>query len=296
MRPSQLLAHTGVAIRVVAVLTLLLGLGYPLLMTAAAKLPGLSDPAKGSIITDQNGKQVGSSLIGQSFTDADGNALPWYFQSRPSKAGDGYDATASGASNLGPEDIVDTLPVPGDPESGMQSLLTQICARSHQVGALEQVDGRRPYCTADGVGAVLGVYRSGGLTGTAIRVVSLNQPCPAQAFVAKYEGITVECARPDANYSKAVVTPIRGDAPDKPVVPPDAVTASASGLDPAISPEYARLQAPRVARERGVDVDTVLGLVDEYTTGRGLGVLGEPTVNVLELNLDLDRNHPKRSS
>lgn len=71
-------------------------------------------------------------------------------------------------------------------------------------------------------------------------------------------------------------------------VPVDAVTASASGLDPHISVANARLQAPRVAGERGVEVDQVLELVDEHTAGRGLGVLGEPGVNVLELNLALD--------
>ena len=71
-------------------------------------------------------------------------------------------------------------------------------------------------------------------------------------------------------------------------VPVDAVTSSGSGLDPHISPANARLQAPRVARERGVPVDDVLSLVDEHTDGRSLGFLGESGVNVLELNLALD--------
>jgi potassium-transporting ATPase KdpC subunit len=72
-------------------------------------------------------------------------------------------------------------------------------------------------------------------------------------------------------------------------LPVDAVTTSGSGLDPNISPAYARLQAPRVARVRGLSVSQVLSLIDQHTTGRSLGILGEPTVNVLELNVALER-------
>jgi K+-transporting ATPase ATPase C chain len=75
-------------------------------------------------------------------------------------------------------------------------------------------------------------------------------------------------------------------------VPADAVTASGSGLDPDISVAYARLQAPRVARERGISTATVLALVTKHTRGRALGFMGEPSVNVLSLNIDLDSTHP----
>jgi potassium-transporting ATPase KdpC subunit len=72
-------------------------------------------------------------------------------------------------------------------------------------------------------------------------------------------------------------------------LPADAVSTSASGLDPNISPAYAALQVPRVARARGLSQATVQALVQEYTSGRDLGVFGEPRVNVLKLNLALDR-------
>lgn len=98
--------HTA-ALRALLVLTVLLGLAYPALIWLIAQLPGLRENAGGSMI-EVDGKPVGSSLIGQLYTDADGNPLPQYFQGRPSAAGDGYDPMATSASNLGPEDIVDT--------------------------------------------------------------------------------------------------------------------------------------------------------------------------------------------
>jgi K+-transporting ATPase ATPase C chain len=288
--PSWISQHLA-ALRVLLVFTVLFGLAYPLALVAVARIPGLSDHADGSLVS-QNGKEVGSSLIGQSFTDSDGNALKQYFQSRPSAAGDGYDPTATSASNLGPESVVDTLPDPATPDSGKKSLLTQVCERSKAAGELESVDGSRPFCTPDGVGAVLAVFRRDGLTGPVTRVVSLNEACPATPFVTSYEGITVDCSKFGEDYSLGVVTPIRGDASATPAVPADAVTASGSGLDPDISPAYAALQAPRIAKERGTDVAAVTALIDKHTTGRFLGFIGEPTVNVLELNLDLDQQYP----
>lgn len=286
------LAPQFAALRVVLALTLITGLAYPLGMTAVALLPGLNHQAQGSLVT-VNGKVVGSSLIGQNFTDAKGNPLVQYFQPRPSNAGSaGYDPTSSGATNLGMESDVDTLPAPGKPNSGTLSLLSQVCSRSLAVGQLNGVSGARPYCTSTGVGAVVGVFRAEGLTGAITQVVSLNQECPTVPFVRTYQGVTVQCATYGADYSKALITPIRGDAPSNPVVPSDAVTASGSGLDPQISPQYARLQAPRVASARGVPVAEVLALIQQYTTGRAIGVIGGAGVNVLELNLALDRSHP----
>ena len=289
--PSWISQHLA-AVRTLLVFTVLFGLAYPLGMVAVARIPGLSGSADGSLVS-QNGKDVGSRLIGQSFADDKGNALKQYFQSRPSAAGSaGYDPTATSASNLGPESVVDTLPDPADPTSGKQSLLTQVCGRSKAVGELDGVDGSRPFCTPDGVGAVLAVFHRDGLTGPVTRAVSLNQACPATSFIATYDGVTVECAKFGDDYSVGVVTPIRGTAPATPAVPADAVTASASGLDPDISPAYAALQAPRIAKERGVALTVVTALIDKHTTGRFLGFIGEPTVNVLELNLDLDQQYP----
>jgi potassium-transporting ATPase KdpC subunit len=285
MRLPTWLAQHLAALRALLVFTVLVGLAYPLAFVAIGRIPGLAHKADGSPVTVAD-TTVGSRLIGQAFTDPDGNPIPKYFQSRPSAAGDGYDPTATAASNLGPESVVDTLS--DNPDDAAQSLLTQVCARSLAVGELEGVDGRRPYCTGDGVGAVLAVFRRDGFTGPVTRVVSVNQT--GTPFLATYDGVAVEPAKNGENYQAlgGVITPIRGDAPADPIVPADAVTASASGLDPDISVAYANLQAPRIARERGLTLDRVHQLIEEHTAGRALGFLGEPGVNVLELNLALD--------
>jgi K+-transporting ATPase ATPase C chain len=284
------------SLRMLLVFTVILGIGYPLAVTAIAQLPGLRYRADGSVIS-ASGKVVGSKLLGQNFVDATGNPLVQYFQSRPSAAGaTGYDPTATGASNLGPESVVDTLPDPairGD--SGKQSLLSQVCSRSLAIGRLDGVDGARPFCTRDGVGAVLAVFWSGpGYTGTITRVVSLNQTGNATPFITTYRGVPVELAKFGADYSHGRVVPVRGDAPSHPAVPADAVTASGSGLDPEISPAYAAIQEARVAQARGISVDQVKAVVSKYSKGRDLGFLGEPRVNVLQLNYALDTKYPMR--
>ena len=180
------------ALVVFLALTLLTGIAYPLAVTGVAQVafPGRAD---GSLL-ERDGRVMGSRLIGQAFAGAR------YFHPRPSAAGEGYDAMASSASNLGPT----------NPE-----LIDEVRART---AAYRRENGLRP-----------------------------------------------------------------GQQ-----VPVDAVTASGSGLDPDISTANARLQATRVARARGLALDDVLALVDAHTDGRSLGFLGEPGVNVLELNLALD--------
>lgn len=289
----NLARQLSAGLRMLLILTVILGVAYPLAITLIAQVPGLQHRADGSTIS-LRGKVVGSKLVGQSFTDSDGNPLVQYFQSRPSAAGDGYDPTSTSASNLGPESIVDTLPDPSvKGDTGTRSLLTQVCARSLAIGQLEGVSGARPFCTADGVGAVLAVFWSGpGYSGHPVRVVSLNQTTPAKPFLASYKGVPVEVAKFGEDYSKGQVVPIRGDAPPTPAIPADAVTASGSGLDPEISPDYARLQEARVAKARNISVAQVAALVSKYQVGRDLGFMGEPRVNVLQLNLALDEQYP----
>jgi K+-transporting ATPase ATPase C chain len=177
------------SIRFTLVTAVLLGIGYPLVVTGIA---GLIFPHKaaGSLIL-KDGQIIGSELLAQSFTSDK------YFHPRPSAAGNGYDATASGGSNL-------------------------------------------------------------------------------------------------AQSSKALVDRIQGsidklskENPGKPV-PIDLVTTSGSGLDPDITPDAAYFQAPRVAKARGISEDQIRQLIAQKITGRQLGFLGEPRVNVLDLNLALD--------
>ena len=191
------------SLRALLVATVALGILYPLLVTGVTQV-ALPGEANGSLVKASDAT-VGSALIGQQFVDAKGNALPGYFQSRPSAVD--YNAASSGGSNLGPEN---------------PDLAAQVKAR---IAAIAASDG-----------------------------VSETQ------------------------------------------VPADAVTASASGLDPHISPEYAQEQVARVAAARGIDPQVVRRLVDENTEGRMLGFLGEPTVNVLKLNIALDDAAPNPAS
>ncbi|WP_067669540.1 potassium-transporting ATPase subunit C [Nocardia miyunensis] len=309
-RQSTWIRQHLAALRALLVMTVILGIAYPLLVFVVAQLPGLHDKAEGSLI-ERNGKVVGSSLIGQAFTDGKGNVKVQYFQTRPTNAApaadsttgvsaipDGYDPASSTFGNLGPESIVDTLD-PKDPKNDKRALLSTVCSRSMAVGALEGVDGSRPFCTSGGVGAVLAVMGPRDAHGNVVdptQVVSVNEDSRTTKtpFLAFYKGVAVELAKAGQDYSAGQIVPIRGNASADTPVPTDAVTASGSGLDPNISPAYANIQVARVARARGISQDQVRALVVAHTQGRDLGFLGEPRVNVLQLNLDLDGKYPFR--
>jgi K+-transporting ATPase ATPase C chain len=194
--------NLAIAARATLVTLILTGLAYPLAMTGLAQAL-FHRRANASLVRDDQGAVVGSSLVGQTFAD------PAYLQGRPSAAGAGYDAAASGGSNLGPTSA--------------------------------KLRGR--------VAAELG----------RLRAQNPEAPLP---------------------------------------VPVELVTASASGLDPDVSPAAADWQVPRIARARGVDPQRVRELFDRRVEGRDLGLFGEPRVNVLAANLALDRQfgRPPRSS
>jgi K+-transporting ATPase ATPase C chain len=177
---------------------------------------------------------------------------PEYFQPRPSAAGSGYDPTASSGSNLGPTSA---------------KLLN---------GTTKKDDKGKEVVDADGIKDRIVHY-------CLDNFIAYQASVPLDRFK-DAQGNLDDVKLIDAfNDDKTPLTFI----PATPI-PADAVTASSSGLDPHISPRNAEMQAPRVAKARGVPVQQVLDLMARHTEGRDLGFLGEPRVNVLELNLDLD--------
>jgi K+-transporting ATPase ATPase C chain len=249
---------TGILMTVV--LTVLLGFVYPLVVTGISQL-SMSNRANGSLVK-VNGQVVGSSLIGQNFTDKDGNALVQYFQPRPSNAGDGYDAMSSGGSNLGPSNPKLIGNVPGVvTDSDGQVLKVNVYATRAD-----------PFCLP---------VQATDKDGNAITDSGGN------AVYEKNKDGSYVCNPNTVPERTLAYRALNGLAP-RVKVPVDAVTSSASGLDPQITVANARLQAARVAKARNLTIRQVNDAIAQHTQARQLGVLGEQTVNVLELNVALD--------
>ena len=250
--------HLVASLLMLLAVTLAFGFAYPLVVTGLSQL-FFHKQANGSLIY-RNGKLAGSSLLGQEFTDAKGNPLPRYFQPRPSNAGTGYDASSSGASNLGPSN----------------PLLTGFVAGVNAVGLDGRPSAANPFATRADPACVPADPQGNPVT----------SPAPGQKY-ARTAGGEYVCD-PDTIPERAIayrqLNGLRAGAP----VPVDAVTASGSGLDPDISVQNALDQAPRVARARHLPASRVIALVHRDTEGRQWGFLGEPVVNVVKLNLALD--------
>jgi K+-transporting ATPase ATPase C chain len=258
MRSAIFGRHLIASVVMLLVVTVALGFGYPLVVTGLSQL-FFRDKADGSLVY-RDGRLVGSSLLGQEFTDSKGNPLPQYFQPRPSDAGTGYDGADSGASNLGPSN----------------PLLIGFVAGVNTVGLDGRPSAANPFATKADPACVPTDPKGNPVT----------SPSPGQTY-AKTAGGQYVCD-PDTIPERAIAyRQFNGMAPNAPV-PVDAVTASGSGLDPDISVQNALDQAPRVARARNLPASEVISLVHHDTQGREWGFLGEPTVNVLELNLALD--------
>jgi K+-transporting ATPase ATPase C chain len=224
-------------------LVVLVSVVYPLAVWGVGRVV-FRHQTDGSFVT-VNRKVVGSALIGQNFSDKDGNPLAQYFQPRPSAAGSsGYDPTSSGGSNLGPAN-----------PSLVGNNIDHPAANPYRTPA-------DPYCVP-----VPNTGRPGYQTNPDGTYVCNPNTVPQRVLAYRqFNGL-------DATSP----------------VPVDAVTASGSGLDPDISEANALDQAPRVAKARGLRLAQVVTLVHQHTNGREWGILGEKTVNVLDLNLALDR-------
>ena len=250
--------HLVASLLMLLAVTLAFGFIYPFVVTGLSQL-FFHQQANGSLIY-RNGKLAGSALLGQEFTDAKGNPLPRYFQPRPSNAGTGYDAGSSGASNLGPSN----------------PLLTGFVAGVNTVGLDGKPSAANPFATRSDPACVPTDPQGNPVT----------SPAPGQKY-AKTAGGEYVCdpnTIPERAIAYRQFNGLRAGAS----VPVDAVTASGSGLDPDISVQNALDQAPRVARARHVPASRVITLVHRNTEGRQWGFLGEPVVNVVELNLALD--------
>jgi len=237
-------------LRIKIFFTVLLGVVYPLAMTGISQVI-FPKQANGSLIT-QNGKVIGSEIIGQNFSK------PEYFHPRPSAAGSGYDATASGGSNLGPT------------SAKLIRGTTKMDDKKNEVVDYDGLSLRMVHYCID-------------------NDIPYESSVPLDRFKDAHGDLDDVKLIKAFNDDKAplVFTP-------KTPIPADAVTASSSGLDPHISPDSARLQAARVAKARGIQADQVNQLVAQFTEAPDLGLLGEPRVNVFKLNLALDQHFPRK--
>jgi potassium-transporting ATPase KdpC subunit len=255
------------------VLGLITGIIYPLAVWAIGQVT-FNDRANGSFIKDAKGQVIGSALIGQNFTGKDGNPDPRYFQPRPSASGaNGYDPAgascsptnpscgASGASNLGP----------GDPR------LVGFIPGFNTVDLAGNPSPTNPFATKDDPYCVP----------TDKSASPVTSPSAGQEYAKNNDGSYV--CYSSTVPQRALAYRQLNDLAEVDQVPVDAVTASFSGLDPDISVANATLQAPRVAKARNLSESQVLAMVRSHTDNRLLGVIGEKTVNVLDLNLALDR-------
>jgi K+-transporting ATPase ATPase C chain len=258
MRSAIFGRHLVASVGMLLGVTLVLGFGYPLVVTGLSQL-FLHQQANGSLLY-RHGQLVGSALLGQSFTDSKGNPLPRYFQPRPSAAGAGYDASSSGASNLGPSN----------------PLLIGFVEGVNTVGPDGRPSAVNPFATTADPACVPMDPKGNPVT----------SPAPGQKYSRTSDGSYV--CDPNTIPERAIAYRAFNGLAANASVPADAVTASGSGLDPDISVQNALDQAARVARARHLAVSQVIALVHRYTQGRQWGFLGEPTVNVLKLNLALD--------
>jgi potassium-transporting ATPase KdpC subunit len=244
------------SLAMLAVVTLLLGFGYPLAITGISQL-FFRHQANGSLIYT-HGKLTGSALLGQSFADSEGNPLPRYFQPRPSAVS--YNGAGSGATNLGPSN----------------PLLIGFVAGVNTVGLDGHPSAANPFATpADP--ACVPLDPSG---------TPVTSPVPGQRY-AKTTAGAYQCD-PSTIPERTLAYRQFNSLPPTAAVPVDAVTASASGLDPDISVANALDQAPRIARARHLLAAQVVALVHQYTTGSQGGFLSEPVVDVFQINLALD--------
>lgn len=233
---------------------------YPLAVYGVGQLL-FNHQANGSLITGADGKIVGSELLGQPF------ASDKYFIPRISAAGTGYDASNSSGSNLGPT------------SKKLINGTTKSIALADKDGKVAQAPDVVDY---DGIKLrIIGYCDQNGIAYELRQDDKVVEPKTFKTEKGDYDQVKLVTAFNDDNKPLTI----------KPatLIPADAVTASASGLDPHISVKNAMLQLPRVAKARSLSEDKVREVVAQNTDGRSLGIFGEPGVNVLKTNLALDK-------